>query len=239
MFLICFGFVNFNIKDTIKSFFPVITGNYWFVSAYIGMYILVPYMNKLIANLNRRNYRQLMFILFSVLPYIKNTSVNIDSGTVVYLIYIYFIGEYIRKYSNEFDRSKNKFYILAFLLSIFAMIVSIAILDLFNYKSWDIFIVTRSPFQIVAGTSLFLIMKNINISYNKIINYVAASTFAVYLLHCQLIFLPVLWNEWIKAQKYQNVAYTFLYEIVIACGIYVIATLIDCIRRSIVSIVKK
>lgn len=236
LILLCSGLIIFNIKDAVKSIFPVLTGNYWYVSAYIGMYILVPYLNVLIKNLNKKYYQKLiilLFVIFSLLQYLKNITVVTNNNSIVDLIYIYLIGGYIRKYSIDFTKDNMKWYILTFIGSLLIMLLSILGLDIFKPESWSAFLTTSSPFEAIAGVSLFLIIKNISISYNKIINSIAKSTFAVYLIHCQAIFLPVLWQKIIRAERFENLTYTALIEILIAIGIYIIATLIDYIRRGI------
>ena len=46
--------ITFNFEMAIKSFFPFLTKSYWFFSAYIGLYILSPYINKLANNCNQK-----------------------------------------------------------------------------------------------------------------------------------------------------------------------------------------
>nr|WP_270457405.1 acyltransferase family protein [Lactobacillus gasseri] len=111
-----------NPKDALKSFLPVLTGNYWYVSAYIGMYILVPYMNLVIEHLNKKDFQKLLiisFVMFSLLPYVKNITVITNNNSVINLVYIYFIGGYLRKYNDDFSKDKMKHYILFLLVLLF------------------------------------------------------------------------------------------------------------------------
>lgn len=229
-------------KDALKSFLPVLTGNYWYVSAYVGMYILVPYMNLVIEHLNKKDYQKLLallFIMFSLLPYLKNITVVTNNNSVINLIYIYFVGGYIRKYSEDFSKNNMRYYILFFVGSLILMLASIATLDFIKPNRWFAFLTTSSPLEAVAGVSLFLIVKNTKISYNGIINKIAASTFAVYLIHCQTIFFPILWGKIVKAEQWQTVPYTVGYEILIACIIYCGATLIDFARIYVLKLLLK
>lgn len=233
LLLVIFHVIPINPKDALKSFLPVLTGNYWYVSAYIGMYILVPYMNIVIEHLEKKEYQKfllLLFIMFSLLPYLKNITVVTNNNSVINLVYIYFVGGYLRKYSSDFTKENQKYYILIFLGSLILMLSSIVVLDLIRPKSWFAFLTTSSPLEAIAGVSLFLISKNTSISYNEIINKIAASTFAVYLIHCQAIFLPILWDKIVHAQQWQTIPYMPVYELLVACIIYCTATLIDFTR---------
>ena len=239
LLLVVFHIIPINLKDVIKSFFPVLTGNYWYVSAYIGMYLLVPYMNLVIKHLDKKTYQKfilLMFFMFSVLPYLKNITVVTNNNSVFNLVYIYFIGGYLRKYSSDFSRDKMKYYVMLFIGSLLLMLVSIFFLDIIKPKSWFIFLTTSSPLEALAGVFLFLIAKNVTISYNGVINKIAASTFAVYLIHCQAIFFPILWGKIVRAEQWQFMPYTVGYELLIACIIYCVATLVDFIRIYIVKL---
>ena len=239
LLLVVFHIIPINLKDVIKSFFPVLTGNYWYVSAYIGMYLLFPYMNLVIKHLDKKTYQKfilLMFLMFSLLPYLKNITVVTNNNSVFNLVYIYFIGGYLRKYSSDFSRVKMKYYVMLFIGSLLLMLVSIFFLDIIKPKSWFIFLTTSSPLEALAGVFLFLIAKNVTISYNGVINKIAASTFAVYLIHCQAIFFPILWGKIVRAEQWQFMPYTVGYELLIACIIYCVATLVDFIRIYIVKL---
>lgn len=43
------------IVTMIKSFLPFSAGIYWFVTAYLALYILTPFINKLLLSLNKNN----------------------------------------------------------------------------------------------------------------------------------------------------------------------------------------
>ncbi|RVU70942.1 MULTISPECIES: acyltransferase [Lactobacillus] len=242
LILFKFRLAPLRISSLLLSFFPVITGNYWYVSAYIGIYILVPYLNILINKLNKHDYQKFLLILFgifSLLQYLKNITVITNNNSIVDLIYIYFVGGYIRKYSKDFTSTRRKLYFVSFLGAVIVMLISITVLDILKPDKWAMFLTTTSPFQVIAGISLFLIFKNMVVKYSPMINSVAASTFAVYLIHCQAVFLPILWDKLVQAQRFENVSYTIFIEILIAIIIYISATMIDYVRRSIFLLVNK
>lgn len=53
---------------------------------------------------------------------------------------------------------------------------------------------TFSPFILLAGISLFLLFERIEIS-SRVINYVAKSTFAVYLVHDNPLVRDIVWKQ--------------------------------------------
>ena len=60
--MVLIGQHQFNIKEFILYFAPCITKKYWFFLAYIGLYLIAPYLNILANSINRRQYRNLLII---------------------------------------------------------------------------------------------------------------------------------------------------------------------------------
>lgn len=64
---------HWSLYKTINFLLPVRYSIYWFITAYIGMYLLSPYLAKLAQNLNEKEYTSFiclltgMFVLYSFL----------------------------------------------------------------------------------------------------------------------------------------------------------------------------
>lgn len=256
LFLLLTKNINFSFGGFIKSFFPVIMGSYWFVTSYLVVYLLSPFLNLLIDKLNKKRYQQLICLLgvvFLIVPNIfRNVSVsteNVDGGgTVFILIIIYLIGGYFRKYSEDFTKRYMKRYVTWFIISLLMMIVSIYVINLFknnsiglfnHYRSYGLFLKVSSPFQAVCACSFFLIFKNINIKTNKLINFVASSTFAIYLIHTQVILFPILWGKIICLQRYEGSKYIIAIEVIVALIVFITCLFIDIVRRFVMKLIMR
>ena len=55
---------NIKLEDYIKTFFPICTKHYWFMTIYILLYILSPYLNILIRAMRKESYRNLIVVMF-------------------------------------------------------------------------------------------------------------------------------------------------------------------------------
>ena len=93
----------FGWTKLIKSFFPVLTKNsfFWFFAPYILILLLVPVLNYAVEKLPRRWYLiGLLFfsIFFSVIQFSADPWGMEDGRSALWLIYLYFIGAYFRKY---------------------------------------------------------------------------------------------------------------------------------------------
>ncbi|OXC08593.1 hypothetical protein AYP76_05640 [Ligilactobacillus agilis] len=96
-----------NLKLTIKSIFPILMGTYWYVTAYIALYLIFPYLNIVINKLDKSEYNKFLLVLiviFSIVPtFTGASSLNSTNAasSVFSLIVVYFIGGYIRKYEDD------------------------------------------------------------------------------------------------------------------------------------------
>lgn len=69
--LLCTHQIEFRYRHLLHNMLPVIFGNYWFVTVYLMLYILSPFLNKLVNSLNKKQYTYLLLIIlvfFSILP---------------------------------------------------------------------------------------------------------------------------------------------------------------------------
>lgn len=86
-------------------------------------------------------------------------------------------------------------------------------------------------FVLIASIALFLIFLKRKQFSNKYINYVAASTFGVYLIHDNVILRHYMWHTILNTSSYYNSSTLFLFVIVVSILIFVACTGIDFIRR--------
>ena len=54
-----FGSESLGIKSVIKSLFPLVHSIWWFASAYFVLYLLSPYLNRLLNSLDKKTYLRL------------------------------------------------------------------------------------------------------------------------------------------------------------------------------------
>lgn len=98
--LILCGRQELKINTLINSILPIITGQYFFITAYVGMYILFPVINLLIKKINKDTYKKVLIILTCLLYIIPTfTTKNPFGNDVMQFIYIYMIGAYIKIYN--------------------------------------------------------------------------------------------------------------------------------------------
>lgn len=54
------------IKEMISSLFPVLRNQYWYFTAYIVVFLLAPFINKMLLSLSDYEWKKLLLVLFII-----------------------------------------------------------------------------------------------------------------------------------------------------------------------------
>lgn len=235
------GIEPFSIKTLIKSCFPIMFRQYWFISVYVALYILIPFINILVHSLNKRQHLILISILiciFSIIPMV--TGQRWETTTDFYqniglFITIYFIAAYVKLYPNKYFNNIKLNIIITVVMQIVVWSLIIIIMQFGNkigIKDTQYFNDFNSPIVLIQSISIFLIFKNIDIKSSKFINSIGKSTLAVYLIHEHPIIYPIIWKDIFKSEVYYNSStMLFLLNILLSVGIvFIVSIVIDKIR---------
>lgn len=197
----------------------------WFVVIYCILYLLIPYMNKFISNLNKKQLKTLIIInsIFFYLWYTFFTSTTIADGGygIVNFINLYTIGAYIRLYGKE-TTSRLKSFSIYIVCTLITMLYSF-----FISKSWGY----TTIFNLISSIAFFEFFRGISIPNSKIINTLASYTFAVYIIHENIFLVRILYRNIFKSDLYWNSSYMLLNLIISVIGIYIICIAIEFVRR--------
>lgn len=238
IFILC-GLQSFSIKSLIKCLMPITFGEYWFMSCYIVLYLLSPFINKFLNNLKRKehiNYLLLMIFIFSILT--TFTTMPFYGNELIQFIMFYSIGAYFKKYPKN-KLSKNKNINNAILvITIILLILSTVFFDLLGTKielfnAYSIYFFNRtSILSIMFCISLFNIFINKQEFKNKLINVIASCALGVYLIHDNNLVRKVIWSDLFNNAKYVNSNFLILHMVLVVLIVYVVCTIIEYIRKN-------
>lgn len=220
------------LKGIIKAVASPFSGTYWFITAYIFMYILYPFMNYIIDKLSDTFYRKLIIILTIIVPlFTFCRNVNLTSCDLGIAVYYYLLYGYLKRNPNNFfERHANSIFWVSSLLTVLLEIM----FDLINpltVQGIERLQGRNSVFAIITAISLFYIFKNLKIKPSTLINVVAKGTLGVYLIHESAFWNESLWNKLLNLDAYfKNSANYILVYICSVLLIYFVATMIDLIR---------
>lgn len=199
--------------------------NQWFVVIYSILYLTIPFLNKLLDNLNRKQiqiFLSINILFFYFWPtFINKVSVNDSGYGITNFVTLYIIGFYIRKYGSFVKRKSLN--IIIYLLSSFITAV-IGFLFGRGYAYNSIFV-------LIACVEFFEFFKSIHLSTNNFINYLATFTFAIYLIDVNGPFTIFLYRKLFKTPKFWNSNFLIVHIIITVLGIYIICVVIEALRR--------
>ena len=172
------------------------------VVLYVTLYLISPYINLLIAILNKEQFKKLiiiLFCLFSVCSFGVDLLENLWERnlvglstvgmygsqygyTIVNFVLIYFIGAYIRIHGIKMQKRKIVIRI-SFLIIILYVASNIErVMGLTGRCSWYY----NNPIIIILTCYIIVLFSRYNF-YNKVINELAKGCFTCFILHAYLV----------------------------------------------------
>lgn len=233
---------NGGVDILFKSLFPsVLPIGYWFVDSYLFMLLLMPVLNLIIRNLSYRRLGLLILFLFiteSIIPTysavypkpeFQGDFLGFSKGTV--FIFIYLLAAFIRKSEGKWF-TEIKFNVLILLISIIIVMLIINFShDADIYKHADIFFDSYSPLCLMLAWSIFIIFSRVSF-YSIVINYLAGSTFAVYLISDNTFVRDIIWPSIFPSGKAISSGLDFLsFGFKASAIIFISCLLIDIVIR--------
>lgn len=232
--------------DVIKSLLPLSGNFYWFMTVYIELFVLSPFINKLLVNLSNRQYISLLVILGFLIFWfglLRKTNISIDGKNIVNLIYIYIIGRGIRRISLADETNKflkNRFHLFVCLSCLIALGIGYFLPD--TYSLFTRFMIYtyayNSPFLLVMSISIFCLFRNLSFK-NKWINYMANSSLAIYLIHEHPLMREVIYVQPFMKLIHLNQYLLFILIIVFAIMVSVLCMLTDKVRVLLFDLIDK
>lgn len=185
-----------NLKLLVYSIFPILFNSYWFVTSFIALMILVPLLNKLVNILSKSQlltYIVLLTIISGVLPILNNVVSPFGEGhDVGVMMTCYLLAAYVRTYKVNI---KNSQLLGIIVLSLIIMYIPVM---LFN-KGCRLGI---GLFPIIISTSVFILITRTKKYYNPVINFVASSVFASYLVSDNILLRIPIWHSLFNVNQY-------------------------------------
>lgn len=210
------------------SVLPFTYNAYWFITAYLLLYIFSPLLNKILKYTSPEHIR--LYLLFCTLVWVIVPIVS--RGDFFYSILLYFFYLYILGAAMRFGyvNFKQKNLIFAAIVVIVYFVINIilhqhgAIIDLWrSFKYMQL----NTIYTLVMSLCIFNFFSKLNLKYNKFINSVAASTFAVYLIHDNIFVRKYLWHRILHIHTFMNDKLFGLEVILISLAVFTCCVIFD------------
>lgn len=225
-----------------KSFFPISTDAYWFVTQYIGLLILSPFLAMLVKQLSYKQYLWLLiggaFICLALIPdFPLAKRFHVAHGNSVWsFAYLFLIAGFIKHHLKRIPMA----WLMISALSVTFLTMGCEIFFGYQNASIHLFWFNYNGIPFVLSVIAFIIIRQIQIAESgiwKVLVKLAPYTFGVYLIHDHLMMRGWLW----PAVSLTSMCNQWIYPLVVIglCSlIFVVAALIDGIRKKLFAVLK-
>lgn len=175
----------------VVSVLPVLTGLWWYPSAYVVFVLICPWLNRGLRAIGRVGHSFIAIlgiVMWGVLPYVSK---GMDLSVFMFF-YLYVPMAYLRWYRSDWERSR----FVAWALTLGGLFVSSACYAIRKIAVGS-FTYGVDPWYLpsmCAALGIILLTTQARPRHSRVINAVAKSTLAVYLVHLNWGILP-LWQN--------------------------------------------
>ncbi len=231
-YLLCvlLNIVPFEGKELLRHATPLLSNDYWFVTSYLALLLLAPFIAWALQNASKRQYL-LALVIGGVICFQPSLGwLLMDKQQVLLFVYLFMIGGFIRKYADLALSMRHA--VLAYIVT---MMVMFAYTLYKNHPlentQYTVFAMAYHGLVLPLSVAMFYIAKAWRIKnerIRKVILFLAPLSFAVYIIHTQSILL-----------SRSNVCVLPLLCIAITLAVFVVCVLVDYLRVSLSRFIKK
>ena len=239
-------YLMFDHADTIsrvavaKNIVPLTMNIWWYATSYAIFLMLLPFLLKGLKALGRECHLTLAaitLIIWGLTRFFPGALGDSALTGVFGFIYLFILISAYKWYMKPFAL-KQIWLIILFGLScilLYAGIFYAATLLGHSMNILDVVIGVWSLPVIMIGFGMFLLFNRITF-HNRIVNYVAQSAFAVYLITDHPFSRKLLWTRLFNLQNFCQQPFSILKILGILLAIYITCTLLDFVRQALFAI---
>ena len=234
-----------NIHYFLSLLFPVSMGHYWFMTAYVYLYLLFPIVGMAVKKMTKE---QLTFVLvlclgaFCVLKSVLPFRLEEDGQGYDFLWYlcVFLVAAYIRKFGMKFLEKRWRC-ICLYLISCGAILLELYVLRRLYLSRGSFELILKVSFEynhilaLLAAAGLFgwfRLSKNEGVLANAAAA-IAPHVLGVYLLH-ENIGIRYGWQEWFHADRIQNVGQLALWTVIAVICVFAVGIITEAVRSMVI-----
>lgn len=231
LWLIFLGFAIFDRSSinivTIKATLWIYEG-YWFVMAYLGLYLLSPILNSFVENATKRQYQVVLLAFYIFQCYFSWMASMVDyfSGySITLFCTLYLTSRYMRLYPIK-AIEKHNLVIYAVAIIVITTIVTLSLrytgtaLRMMRYDN---------PLVILSSLCMLTLFSKLKFQ-SRVINKLAMSVFAVYIIHFHPFVFPYFKEVVITIFNSTSGIITVLSIFLYLCLVFIICFAVDQLR---------
>ncbi|MFR4351203.1 MAG: acyltransferase family protein [Roseburia sp.] len=225
------------LKGLIFSFLPSLSNSYWFISTYLLLYLLSPFLNRMIHALGKKQHGRLLVILYTIyvlIPTVTNLTLG-GTSNIMLFVTLYLTAAYCRLYQFLLGERTAANFVLA-ALSLLVISASTIAFDFLNTRlgitryDASYFTSAYSLPIVLCSLGLFLGFRNLKLNWHPSINWIAGSSLGIYLLHDNNFMRSFLWRDLLDCTAYQESPFLILHALLCVLLVFVVCLFLDKLR---------
>jgi hypothetical protein len=237
-FCLFFGGYRFSLKNIIESVLPMTYGvQSYFTGTFLYLFLLIPFLNILIKNLSKNQYRTLLCLLLFLYTIISTFAFHNTFSELGWYCTVYFIAAYLRYYPVK---KLENFWGMIFFLSMAITMASILVVDYIGsrfgfYGYYHMINNAQKLFAVTGAVSMFMWFKNLKLKQNNFINTVASATFGVLCIHANSDQMRLfLWHDVFKNTSFYTSSLLIIHAVCSVMIVYSVCVIIELLRTRLI-----
>lgn len=235
--LLAAGLISISDAKSLSTILMLNGSDLWFVKAYIGLLILAPALNLFVEKSTEKQLRITLILFYSFQSIYGWLALDgaewIEGGFSAWsFIGLYLLARYLRIHMPCIFNKTLKFDMMVW-FTIVSLLAVLAFILL--YMGYDVQgrIICSYTNPICLASAVFLLVAFSKLHFSsRMINWIAASCFAVYLFHANELVLRTYYGPFFKSLYDTNSLVLFvIYSILTISVVFITAILVDKVRN--------
>ena len=222
-----------HLKDLVNSLFPVRSYQYWFISTYLGLICLAPFLSVIVNHLNQVQYRCLLLVslIFGCtisynIPFGESMGVLKGYSLIWFVILVLWSG-YVRRFSFKIS-SRSAFF--AFLAAVSCSFVFIILKIVFYRHTFSFELPAYNGFSFFISIALFVWFikkKEFSGVWTKTLSLMVPYLLGVYLISEHPNIRPLLWTGLYDWALFKESIWFIPVMLAVVLSVFILCIIID------------
>jgi len=234
--------VSFDTHYLLTLVFPVAMEHYWFMTAYVFLYLLIPFVGPAVQKMSKEQMRcaiGLLLIAFCIMKSILPVRLETDKMGYDCLWYlcVFLTAAYMRRFGIPFLEKKGRGILLYVVGCLLTFAGTFALRQVYLHtgslgRMLKVCLEYNHILPFLAALGLFMAFRQLKVGgkISHVINAIAPYTLGVYLLH-ENIGLRYSWQKWFGVEQVNSVGSLLLVTAGAVAGVFVCGVIVDMIRK--------
>lgn len=178
--------IDFSFKELWQAFFPITSTRWWFVTAYVQLWILSPFLNHGVEAMSKRNLIMLLLVVYCVSLFHMFLAEHNAGSSLFGLVFVYLLGRYLKTYRIGCLGKIKWIYLFSFVCFFGIALAAYELFPLLGLVKGQKYIFTfmgfSNPLIIIMAVCIFCFFLKLPVWENRRVNAMLAPSLFIYLI---------------------------------------------------------